>query len=95
MSNSYLSVDEIHIYPHKDLITHTIAQDDTCPCIPRVECVQYIHAQTDVWIHTHASLDGREQLEHPLKWWRRIQRRLTGKLWRKALIEWENPDPNP
>ena len=90
---NYITPDEIHIYPRKDLVDHTIAQHDTCICIPRVERVE--NTQRDVWIHTHASLDGRERHEHPLKWWRRIQRRLNGKLWTKTLIEWENPDPNP
>ena len=47
------------IIPHHDLITHTY---EDCACGPTTEPVKRDDGSIS-WIHTHHSLDGREQTE--------------------------------
>lgn len=54
------SFEEIHIIPHNDLIEHTESED--CVCGP-----QTTDLSDGQWLHTHASLDGREIKEADLK----------------------------
>ncbi len=45
---------EFHIVPVLDTVLHHVADGDECVCGPEVYVLE------DVWMVTHASLDGRE-----------------------------------
>lgn len=47
-----------HIIPIRDYILH--AENPDCICMPRAELTQH---DSDAWIYTHHSLDGREHTE--------------------------------
>ncbi|UUX60151.1 hypothetical protein [Glutamicibacter halophytocola] len=50
-----------HVYPEGDLIEHDTENQDQCVCGPTSELIQ--HEDGDRWLHTHHSLDGRENNE--------------------------------
>ncbi|WP_344754682.1 hypothetical protein [Gryllotalpicola koreensis] len=51
----------VDVLPIDDLIRHEFGEG--CPCGPKVE-LHHDQDGADVWIHVHASLDGREVREH-------------------------------
>ncbi|WP_194943767.1 hypothetical protein [Glutamicibacter halophytocola] len=50
-----------HVYPDGDLIDHDTENQDQCVCGPTSEVIY--HEDGDRWLHTHHSLDGRENNE--------------------------------
>ncbi len=50
----------VDVVPLDDLITHELGEG--CACGPRVE-LHHAEDGSDVWLHVHASLDGREARE--------------------------------
>jgi hypothetical protein len=54
------TADVVHVRPLADLIEHDL--DDDCPCGPTAELVPRAD-ESDGWMYTHHSLDGREATE--------------------------------
>lgn len=53
------AIEEIHIAPEHDTITHEL--DESCVCGPSPELIN--DEKGDAWMYTHCSLDGRERYE--------------------------------